>query len=382
MASASRRFVFLSVCLTALVGVGVLGWKAQQSGEDWKVWLMSLAGGAQAGPGGPVAAAPSGRAPATVLVEAVPVRIQTVSDEVTAVGSLISNESVVLRPEVAGRIAGILFGEGAPVRRGDVLIELDAAVQRAELQQAQANLELAESNFRRNQDLFERKFVSLSSLETSRAQLEVARAGAALAQARFERTRIRAPFDAVAGIRTVSPGDYVKEGDTLVTLQDIAVLKVDFRMPEQYLSRLSTGQRLELISDTLPDERVSARVSAIDPLVDTQGRAVVLRAELDNPGGRLRPGMFVRVRLIMSQRDSVMLVPEQALVPVAGNVQTVYQVVDGKVSRVEVQTGLRRDGLVEIVSGLGADAVVVTAGQPKLRDGATVRVAPEPGAAG
>jgi membrane fusion protein, multidrug efflux system len=314
-----------------------------------------------------------------VSVEAAVVQARTLADDVSAVGSLVSNESVVLRPEVAGRIAAIRFRDGEPVVRGEVLVELDAAVQRAELQQARANLTLADSNFRRTRDLFARKFVSQSSLDNARSQLEVARAGVALAQARLDRMQIRAPFDGVVGIRSVSPGDFVKDGDVLINLEDIATLKVDFRLPEQYLDRVRRGQVVEVTSDVLPGERFNAAVDAIDPLVDAQGRAVRLRANLENPEGRLRPGVFARVRLILAERSEVVVVPEAALVPAPGNTQYVYQLIDDKARRVEVKTGVRRSSLVEIVDGLSAGAVVVTAGQLKLRDGTAVKITGAPG---
>ncbi|TAH42892.1 MAG: efflux RND transporter periplasmic adaptor subunit [Betaproteobacteria bacterium] len=368
--SARRRLVIV-LSLTGLAGLGAYAWHANrpsagsaQPTATAKVPRSVPAGGAtaQAAPSGPVA------------VEARPVELRPLTDDVTAVGSLVSNESVVLRPEVAGRISAIRFREGAAVRKGDVLVELDAAVQRAELRQAQASLKLAEANSRRTEDLFVRKFVSQSSLDTARSQHEVARAAAALAQARYERMQIRAPFAGVVGIRDVSPGDFVKDGDALVNIEDIATLKVDFRLPELYLDRIRPGQALEVTSDVLPGETFAATVDAINPLVDAQGRAVALRARLDNPQGRLRPGVFVRVRLILAQRADVMVVPEEALVPAPGNVQFVYQVVDGKARRSEVKTGVRRGTMVEIVDGLAPGAMVVTAGQLKLRDGAAVQV--------
>ncbi|ATE59224.1 efflux RND transporter periplasmic adaptor subunit [Thauera sinica] len=361
----SRRFVIV-VSLIGLAGLGAYAWYANRppAGEP----PPNAAGGGSPAAGQAVQGGP-------VLVEVRAVELRPLADDVTAVGSLVSNESVVLRPEVAGRISAIRFREGAAVRKGDVLVELDAAVQRAELQQAQANLKLAEANSRRAEDLFARKFVSQSSLDTARSQLEVARATSALAQARLERTQIRAPFAGVVGIRDVSPGDFVKDGDALVNIEDIATLKVDFRLPELYLERIRPGQTLEVASDVLPGETFAATVDAINPLVDAQGRAIALRAHLDNPKGRLRPGVFVRVRLILAQRTSVMVVPEEALVPAPGNVQFVYRVVDGKAQRAEVKTGVRRDAMVEIVDGLSPGALVVTAGQLKLRDGAPVEVA-------
>jgi len=294
--------------------------------------------------------------------------------DVSAVGSLVSNESVVLRPEIAGRIARIGFRDGEAVQRGVVLVELDSAVQRAELQQARAKLTLAKANSGRTEDLFARNFVSQSSRDNARAELDLARASLDLAQARLDRTVIRAPFAGVVGIRSVSPGDFVQDGDALINLEDIATLKLDFRLPELYLDRVQQGQALELATDVLPDEIFAARVDAIDPLVDAQGRAVRLRASLANPAGRLRPGVFVRVRLVLAERPDVLVVPEAALVAAPGNVQFVYQVLEGKAQRVDVTTGMRRDAVVEIVSGLAQGAQVVSAGQLKLRDGAPVLV--------
>jgi membrane fusion protein (multidrug efflux system) len=308
------------------------------------------------------------------LVEVVAVVARELVDDVSAVGTLVSNESVILRPEVAGRIAAIRFNDGARVKHGEVLIELDAAVQSAEVQQAQAELALSAANARRIEDLFARKFVSSSARDEAASKLEVARATAALAQARLARTRIRAPFDGIVGIRNVSVGDYVKDGEALVNIEDIATLKLDFRLPETYLSRLHPGQVLELTCDVVPGETFAAVVDAIDPQVDAAGRAVLLRARLANLGGHLRPGVFARVRLIVEQRSEVMLVPEAALMPAPGQVQYVYRVEDGRARRVEVKTGARRATEVEIVTGLAPGDLIVSAGQLKLSDDFPVTV--------
>ncbi|WP_425305828.1 efflux RND transporter periplasmic adaptor subunit [Aromatoleum petrolei] len=332
-------------------------------------------GTAQPGPGAKATGSANvAAAQGAADVETATVTGETMADDVTAIGTLRSNESVVLRPEVAGRIEAIRFREGSPVRRGDVLVDFDAAVQRAEVQQAKANLALAQANFGRTEDLFNRKFLSQSARDEAASRLEVARANMALAEAHLDKMRIRAPFAGIVGIRNVSAGDYVKEGEDLVNLEDIATLKVDFRLPEIYLAQIRPGQKLELASDAVEGRFFVAAVSAIDPLVDEQGRAVVMRATLQNDGLRLRPGMFARVRLILEERANVATVPEEALVPAPGDVQFVYRVVDGKAQRVEVKTGVRRGTRVEIVRGVQAGDVIVTAGQQKLRDGAAVRV--------
>ena len=166
----------------------------------------------------------------------------------------------------------------------------------------------------------------------------------------------------------------MQEGAALVNLEDIKTLKVDFRLPEHYLQRIRPGQAVEVSSDALPGQSFAASVDAIDPLVDAQGRSVVMRARLANDEGRLRPGMFARVRLILRERPSVAVVSEQALMPSSSTVQYVYRVDQNVVRRVEVETGSRRGAKVEIVRGLVPGDTVVTAGHQKLRDGATVRV--------
>jgi membrane fusion protein (multidrug efflux system) len=354
-----RRPLILVVCLAGIVGLGAYAWHANNGASSAVRVDTDRSASASQQP---------------VLVEVSPVLARTVVDGVSAVGTLVSNESVVLHPEVAGRVSAVRFRDGSAVSRGEILIELDAAVQLAELQQARAELTLAESNGRRIEDLFARKFVSGSALDEARSKLEVAKASVALAQAHLKRTKIRAPFDGIVGIRKVSVGDYVKDSDALINIEDIATLKLDFRLPEIYLSRLSPGQALEVSSDVAPGETYPAVIDAIDPQVDAEGRAVLLRARLANDHGRLRPGVFARVKVLFDERESVLLVPETALIP-TGQTQYLYRVVGDRAQRVEVQTGMRRASEVEVIGGLSPGDKIVVAGQLKLRDGTPVSLA-------
>jgi len=321
-------------------------------------------------PGAPAPAGPPGGFPSPV--ETAKVVAVDLALDATAVGSLRSNESVVLRPETAGRISAINFKDGVPVGKGALLVALDAAMQSAEFEQARANLGLAQANQKRNQDLFEKKFISQQSLDNTGAALKVQEAAVALAQAKLDKMRIKAPFAGVVGIRNVSVGDYVKEGQELINLEDISTLKIDFRLPENFLGQLKPGQSVEVSSDALPGQRFAAVLDAINPLVDTNGRAISCRAHLANADAKLRPGMFVRVRLIFEQRQNVLLIPEQALVP-DSKAPFVYRVVDGKALRAPVKPGIRRNAQVEVVEGLQVGDEIVTAGQLKLRDGAPVK---------
>lgn len=305
-------------------------------------------------------------------VETVGVATSVFVDDVAAVGSLKSNESVVLRPEIAGRIAAIHLREGMPAAKGAVLVALDASTQTAELRQAEANLALSQANHRRTEELYEKKFVSARARDEAAANLKVLEAAVALAQARLQKTQIRAPFAGIVGIRNVSIGDYVKEGQELVNIEDIGALKADFRLPESYLSRLRKGQSVEVSTDAMPGQMFKGTLDAIDPLLDASGRAISLRARLENPDLKLRPGMFVRVRLAFGGERQGLAVPEEALVP-AGDDNFVFRVVEGKAQRVMVKVGQRRGATVEITEGLKAGDEVVSAGQLKLRDGVPVR---------
>ena len=327
------------------------------------------AGGAPAAPGAP--AAGGGKAPPPVAVEVARVQAEQFTDEVSAVGSLKSAESVTLRPETAGRIARIAFRDGSEVGAGTLLLSLDAAIQEAELQQAEANLALARTNFQRSQELVGRKFLSQQTLDSAAATLKVQEAAVQLAAAKLAKTRIKAPFAGIVGLRNVSVGDYVKEGQDLINLEDIRSLRVDFRLPEAYVSRLKTGQLIDVASDATGGERFSARLEALDPAVDPNGRSIAVRARLDNRKGQLRPGMFVRVRVVLGERQGVLMVPEQAVV--TGGQPSVFRIVDGKAVPAKVRLGVRRDAKVEIVEGVAEGDLVVTAGQLKLREGAAVR---------
>ena len=293
---------------------------------------------------------------------------------ITAVGSLRSDESITVRPEVAGRINAILFSEGQRVAKGATLVRLDPSINEADTQQARANLKLAKSKFDRATDLAKSNFISGQAKDEAENNLRVAEASLQLAEAKLAKTEIKAPFAGIIGLRVMSVGDYVKEGADIVNLESIDPLKVDFRVPEIYLRQVQVGQPLEVTLDALPGKSYEGRVFAINPLVDANGRAIVIRAVVKNADTALRPGMFARVRLITRDQQDALVLPEQAIVP-QGDEQYVFKVVDGKAFRTKVAVGQRRDGKVEIVGGLANGDMVVSAGQAKLRDGVIVSIA-------
>ena len=359
------------VALALVVAAGAGYWFGQKGPATPSAPPQAAKGG-PAGGGGPAAQA--------VPVETAAVETARLPQSITTVGSLRSDESVTLRPEVAGRIAAIQFTEGQRVAKGATLVRLDSAINQAELQQARANLTLAKSKFDRAVDLAKSNFISGQAKDEAENNLRVAEAALALVEARLAKTEIKAPFSGIIGLRSVSVGDYVKEGADLVNLEAIDPLKVDFRVPEVYLRQVQAGQSLEIALDAYPNRSFDGRVLAVNPLVDAAGRSVVIRAQVKNQDASLRPGMFARVRLITKDVSEALVVPEQALVP-QGNEQFVFKVVDNRAVRTKVDVGQRRDGKAEILNGVAAGDIIVTAGQLRLRDGAPVASRNGPGGA-
>lgn len=354
-----------------LLGVGVaVGWYAPQ-------YLDQQGLGAGKAPAPAATAAkpkgasgkPPGGARGTPVELAV---VETISFPrgLSAIGNLRSNESTMLSAEVAGRVAAIDFTEGQPVKKGQLLVQLDDDVAQAELAQAKANLNLAESRFDRSGRLQTAGFVSKEAREDAQNLLLLQQAAYKLAQAKLDKTRIEAPFDGIVGLRSVSVGEYVSAGQDIAPVEDTATLKADFRLPERYLGNIQVGQTLELQVDARPGSLFAGQVYAISPLIEEGGRSILVRARVDNKAGLLRPGMFARVQLITDESMAV-VVPESALSP-SGQTQYVYRLTEGQAERVAVRIGERRAGLVEILEGLEPGQLIVIAGLQRVRNGAPI----------
>jgi len=319
-------------------------------------------------------AQPAGKPPGKTM--AMPVRIASVTqgavaNDVTAVGNLLANESVVIRPEIAGRVTGIHFAEGQKVAAGTKLIALDAAELDAQSAASAADLLWSQQRYDRAAELYAKKFISSQALDEARSNLSRARAKVAEDEARMRKSELRAPFAGTLGLRMVSPGAYVKAGEDIVRLEDLSVVKLDFRLPEAYLAKLKRDQEVTLQVDAYPQRSFKGRTYAFESGLDEKTRTVLVRARVPNPGGELKPGMFARVSVTLGVEAGALSIPEQAIVP-RGSQTFVFRVVDGKAVQTEVETGSRRPGMVQIVKGLAAADRVVTDGHQKLQTGMPV----------
>ena len=356
-----RRPIILVVAAIALIAglaVSVTYWRHGTS------WAQSARTGAP-----PATPARSARVP----VETAIAQLGVATSDIVAVGSLQSDESVKIAPEIAGRIAEITFKEGEKVNEDDVLVKLDEALTQAEVDEAEARFNLAKSNFDRATTLARSGTGTERARDEAVAALETGRVALELARVRLSKHTIKAPFPGTVGLRATSVGAFVPVGTAIVNLEKIDTLKLDFKVPEIFLSQVAVGQRVEVTVDALPNRKFSGSIYAIDPMVDVNGRALQIRARLPNADGTLRPGLFARITITGPKEEKVVLVPESALVPRGGE-NFVYTIEGEKATEIKVRLGQRKAGQVEVLEGLAAEATVVTAGHQRLRNGAAVEV--------
>lgn len=368
-----KAFVYLLVGL-AIVAAAAFG--VRHYGID----VVALTG-----LGGPVktTATPAAEAPAQrqgggranrgpAAVETAKATVSRLSDDVKALGTLLSDESVAIAPETSGRVAKVMFEDGTRVDKGTPLFQFDSDLARSDLAEFKARLQLAEASYARNQKLRQSGNVAQSAYDEALSARDVARAAVEAAQVRLDKLTISAPFSGTLGFRSVSEGAYVTAGTTLVQLDKTDMLQVSFAVPELQQAAVTAAKAVTFTADAVPGETFTAEISALNPAIDVNGRALQVRAVVDNGAAKLRPGLLVRVTVKGPEREAVM-VPEAAIVQRATG--AVLFTVDGdKVTEVKVRLGKRADGKVEVLEGVKAGDAVVTAGNSQLSNGAKVEV--------
>lgn len=310
---------------------------------------------------------------AAIAVETKRVAVDTVYEEMRAVGTLTANESVVISAEIAGRISRIAFTEGQKVNSGDTLLDLDDTVLKAELDKVRSDLSLARANRERASTLASQGAGTQRARDETEAAFQARQADLALAEARLQKSSLIAPFSGVIGLRNVSVGAYIVPGQRIADLADISTLKVDFRIPEINATQVRVGNTILVTADAVPGATFEGNVYAIDPIVDVNGRAMRLRAQVPNRDGRLLPGFFARVRIVIEQRPNAVLIPESSIVPLDGKT-LVYRVVEGRAVQTQVELGQRLPGQVEVRKGLSATDTIVTSGHQRLKEGSPIQV--------
>jgi len=311
--------------------------------------------------------------PATVSVATVSSESWTSS--LSAVGTLTPIAGVSVSSEVAGKVKALHFNSGETVKEGDLLVELDSDTDRAELKGLEAEYQLARAQLQRREKMITKKFVSQADYDEHKAALLQTEAAMDAKRTRIQKKSIHAPFSGELGIRKISLGWYLKEGEEIVTLVQLDPINLDFTLPERNLRYLADQQEITATVQAYPGERFTGRIAALDPSVDHGSRSVNVRAKLDNRDKRLRPGMFVQVHIDLGKAQQVLTLPDTAITynPYGNSVFLIQESETGlTVQSRQVTTGQSREGRIEIIDGLKAGDRVVSAGQIKLRNGMPV----------
>src|ERR1044071_8709884 len=298
----------VAVGAAVLIALAGIGWFAVSDGD---APANVQAGGRPEGAGRP--GRPSG--PVSVLVSTA--RNEPFGQVIEAVGSARANEAVDITAKNSNRVTAIRFREGQQVRKGDILVEFDGEQVRAALAEAEAALQDARRQFDRSQELFATKALSEAQLDQLRATLAASEARVAGSRSQVNDTIIRAPFAGRMGLRNISVGSFVNPGTVISTLDDTSIIKVDFSVPEVFLAHLNEGLNIQARTSAYPDAEFRGRISGIDSRLDPVSRAIMVRAQIDNPNARLKPGMFMTVK-VAGPEAPALLIPEQALVPEGG----------------------------------------------------------------
>jgi len=360
------RLVTQIVVVGIMAGIGFGGWHYR---EQLPVIGDMIGGNAKA---------KKRRGGRPALVEVKPARAGTVTVAVEAVGTSLANEAVIVTSTVTGLVGKINFNEGQWVKKGAVLLTMEAGELRGELAEKIASRNNARRLYDRARKLAKNKNVPQARVEDLLGLLATAEARVKTDEAALDDYVVRAPFSGRLGLRRISVGGLMRPGTEITTLDDTSRIKVDFRVPESALSHVSKGQAVNATSAAYPGRTFTGKVATVDSRVDPITRSIVIRALFNNKGGELRPGMFMAAKLTSEVRENAVLIAEEALVA-SSKEQYVFAVRDGKAIRTVVKTGEQVKGEIEILSGLQAGTPVVVGGVQKVRNGGAVKIMPPGG---
>jgi multidrug efflux system membrane fusion protein len=302
-----------------------------------------------------------------------------VPQSLATIGTLTADQQVNVTTQIAGQVQGIYFESGQRVKKGDKLVQLDDAPERADLANYEAQVALAEANLNRSMALLKNDFATRQTVDQNRATMDQGKAQIQKTKAILSQKLITAPFDGVLGIRLVNLGQYIGPGTNIVSLTNLSLLHVDFRLPEQSASKLTLGQEAEISVDAVPGKIFKAKITALEPRVNEATRMLTIQSTLMNTGEILRPGMFAEVSVMLPPKENAVTVPVTALDATLYGSSVLVLEPDGdpknkvfKLRREQVTPGLYFGNHVEIAKGLQGGETVVSSGQNKLQTGALV----------
>ncbi|MBP9925561.1 MAG: efflux RND transporter periplasmic adaptor subunit [Cyclobacteriaceae bacterium] len=305
-------------------------------------------------------------------VDALILKPSRLDNKLNVTGSVLANESLELKSEVSGKITSISFKEGKQVKKGDLLIQTNDDEIRAQLIKQRYNRKLNKDNEFRQRKLLEKDAISQEEYDNALNRLNTTDADIQLLETQLSKTRIRAPFDGVIGLRFVSEGAYISPNTVIATLYNVSPAKIDFAIPGRYSAQVSPGKKIRFTIES--DMKIyEGEVYAIEPRIDPDTRTLKIRALADNKKGNLIPGQFVKVELILDSSDNAIMVPTEAVIPEQAG-KKVFVLENGKVQEVKVETGIRTANMLEILSGLKQGDTLLTTGILQLRAGMDVQI--------
>lgn len=313
----------------------------------------------------PAAGAPRGMA--SLPVEVIVVKPEKLDNKLIITGSVIPNESLELKSEISGKISAIHFAEGKPVRRGQYLVEINDDELAAQLEKQKHNIKLNEDNEFRQRKLLEKDAISQEEYDNALNKLNTTLADVKLLEAQLAKTKIRAPFDGIIGLRFVSEGAFINSSTVIASLYNLSPAKIEFAVPGRYSTQVRPGKKILFTIEN--DARVfKGDVYAVEPQIDPNTRTLKIRAIADNQHGLLLPGQFIRVELILETIDDALLIPTESIIQeMEGPIVFVSR--NGKASTQRVTTGIRTEKELEIVNGLSSGDTLVTSGLLQIREG-------------
>ena len=322
------------------------------------------AAGAKGGKGG----GPGAKVPVQVYV----VAATRLSDQVSATGSIMADESVTIQSEISGKITSLNIQEGQPVRKGQLLFTINAADVQAQLQKQEYNIKLYQDQEQRQRTLLAKEYISQQEYEQSNNALLTARADLQALRVNLQKAYVRAPFDGILGLRNTSVGAYVSPGTAITTLSRVQPVKVDFNVPSRFAQSVRVGDPV-LVTDEATTQKIRAKVYAINPQIDPVSRTLPVRAIYANKNMELRPGGFVKVNLELGETAEALQIPTEAVIPVASG-YTVFTVKHGKAVVQPVNIGVRSDKLIQITKGLAVGDTIIRTGILSVKAGDGVKI--------
>lgn len=307
-----------------------------------------------------------------IYVDAIKIKETSVPLEIEAIGSLKAKQ-IEISPEISGHVHDIIFKDGLSVEKNTPLIKLDDAIYKAKYQSAKAQLAFSESDYKRKIYLEGKGVIAKQAIEQALSDLKEKAAYLEEAKVMLEKTTLRAPFSGILGKSEVNRGDYVTNGQHVVTLTDTKHLRVEYDVPEKFFPLLKMGQRVMITTSTYPDKQFEGKISYRSPTVNAENRAISLYAEIDNEKNELAPGMFVHVTQHLGQDQHAVLVPARSLVPILDGEQ-IYKIQSDKAYPVTVTIGKHYADKVQILAGLSVGDTIITDGQLKIRNGSLVKI--------